>query len=118
LHLRSHVFTLTKLAGLFQIPFEKHNYFIGVIGATEDLSPFGTSGLAVGAVCIEDCLPSAIVRDGIFDNDVRYRPASVLVCRCGPVQRTYAIDRTTAIAGASWEESSCWEARGHREYTG
>jgi hypothetical protein len=50
LHLRSQLFTLTKLASLLKIPLEKHNYFIRVIGATEDLSPFGTSGLAVGAV--------------------------------------------------------------------
>lgn len=70
LHPRSQLFTLTKLASLLKIPLENHNNFIGVIGATEDLSPFGTSGLAVGPVCIKDCLPSAIVRDGMFDNDV------------------------------------------------
>jgi hypothetical protein len=70
LHLRSHLFTLTKLAGLLQIPLEKHDHFIGVIGTTEELSPFGTTGLAVGAVCIKDRLPPGIVRDFMFDNYV------------------------------------------------
>lgn len=70
MHHRSHLFTLTKLAGPLQIPLEKYDHFIGVIGATEDLSSFGTSGLAVGAVCIKDRLPPGIVRDGMFDNYV------------------------------------------------
>lgn len=63
----SQLVTLTKLAGLLQIPLEQQDHFIGVIGATEDLSPFGTSGLAVGAICIKDRLPPRIVRDGVFD---------------------------------------------------
>lgn len=66
-HLCSQRFTLTKLAGRLQVPLEKHGHFIGVSGAAEDLSPFGTSGLAVGAIYIKDRLPPGIVRDGVFD---------------------------------------------------
>lgn len=66
----SQLVTLTKLVGLLQIPLEQQDHIIGVIGATEDLSPFGTSGLAVGVICIKDQLPPRIVRDGVFDKQV------------------------------------------------
>lgn len=67
LHLRSQLFRLRELAGLLQIPLEQQDNFIGVIGATEDLPPFGTSALAVGAIRIKGRLPPGIVRDGVFD---------------------------------------------------
>src|SRR5258706_10037273 len=69
LHLRSQLFTLAKLAGLLQIPLEKHDHFIPVIGTTEELPPFGTSSLAVGTICIKERLPPGIVRDLMFCND-------------------------------------------------
>src|SRR6266568_6899619 len=103
LHLRAHLFTLTILADLLQIPLEQYDHFIWVIGTTEELSPFGTSDLSVGTVCIKDRLPPGVVRNFLFDYDVWHRPStSLLVCRCGPAQPMEAIDRTTAITEVSY----------------
>jgi hypothetical protein len=72
LYIGSRLFTLIELASPLQIPLEKYDHFIAVIGATEDLSPSGTTSLAVGAVCVKDQLPPGIVQHFLADQQVRH----------------------------------------------
>ncbi len=64
LHGLTQILRLHKLANLIQIFHLKENHdFIGIIGASEDITPFGTECLSCGAVLIEHWLPFGILLD-------------------------------------------------------